>query len=69
MIAFHALLGLLPANALTLARANLDSGDVPRLGEIRETILEHFRQIRADLAGDPLLAEQIHRIVNSTISA
>jgi hypothetical protein len=31
--------------------------------------LEHFRQIKADLAGDPQVAEQIYRIVNSTVTA
>jgi hypothetical protein len=69
MIAFHTLLGLLPPSALTLARANLKPGDAWLPGEIRETVLEHFRQIKADLAGDPHLAEQIHRIVSFTISA
>lgn len=69
MIPFHALLALLPPSALTLARASLSSGDAPRLGEIRETVLGHLRQIKADLAGDPLVAEQIYQIVNAKMKA
>ncbi|MGC9952749.1 MAG: hypothetical protein ABSD21_00520 [Rhizomicrobium sp.] len=69
MIAFHALLSLLPPSALTLAGTRFSSGDAPPLGEIRETVLEHLRQIKADLAGDPQRAEQIYRIVSSTITA
>ena len=68
MIAFHALLSLLPPSALTLARANLNPGDASLPGEIRETILEHFRQIKADLAGDPQVAEMVYQIVNSAIT-
>ena len=69
MIAIHALLGLLAPSALTLTRANLDFGDAPWPGETHETVREHLRQFKADLAGDPRLAEQIYRIVNSTITA
>ena len=68
MIPFHALLNLLPPVALTLVRASLDTGGAPLRGEFRETMLGHFRQIKADLAGDPLRAEIIYRIVNSAVT-
>jgi hypothetical protein len=69
MILVHALLTPWPPSALALSGANLDDRSAPLLGEIREAILEHFRQIKADLAGDPQLAEHIYQIVNSTITA
>lgn len=69
MIPFSALLGLLPASALTLVRANFDGDTSPALGEMRDAALDHLRQFRADLAGSPEIAEHIHRIVNSTITA
>jgi hypothetical protein len=65
MIPFHALLGLLPPVALTLVRPSIHSGSAPLPEESRKTVLEHLRQIKADLGGDPLLAEEIYRIVNS----
>ena len=68
MIPFHALLGLLPPVALTLVRPSLNSGNAPLPGEFRKAVLEHLRQVKADLAGDPLLAEQIYRIVNSPLT-
>jgi len=68
MIPFHALLSLLPPVALTLVRASLDTGDAPPPGEFRKAVLEHLRQIKADLAGDPLLAELVYQIVNSTLT-
>ena len=67
MIPFHALLNLLPPVALTLVRASLDGGDAPT-GESRKAALEHFRQIKADLAGDPQVAELVYRIVNSAVT-
>ena len=68
MIDFHALLGLLPPAALTLVRPSLGSGGAPQFGEFRNAVFEHLRQFKADLDGDPQLAEQIYRIVNSTIT-
>ena len=67
MIPFHALLNLLPPVALTLVRASLDTGHAPT-GEFRTAVLEHFRQIKADLAGDPQVAELVYQIVNSTVT-
>jgi hypothetical protein len=69
MIPFPALLGLLPPSALTLSSAPLLSGDAALPGGIRETVLGHLRQIKADLAGEPLVAEQIYRILNATMEA
>ena len=69
MILFDALLGFLPPGALALSGASLGDRSAPLLGEIRETVLEHFRQVKADLAGDPQLAEHIYQIVSSTITA
>ena len=68
MIPFHALLNLLPPVALTLVRASLDTGDAPPPGELRKMVLEHLRQIKADLAGDPQVAEMVYQIVNSAIT-
>ena len=68
MIPFHALLNLLPPVALTLVRASLDTGNAPLPGEFRKTVHEHFRQIKADLAGDPQVAELVYQIVNSTVT-
>jgi hypothetical protein len=45
------------------------SGDAALPGGIRETVLGHLRQIKADLAGEPLVAEQIYRILNATMEA
>jgi hypothetical protein len=69
MIPFPALLGLLPPSALSLSRAPLHSGNAALPGGIRERALGHLRQIKADLAGDPLVAEQIYRIVTATMEA
>ena len=55
--------------ALTLSSAPLLSGDAALPGGIRETVLGHLRQIKADLAGEPLVAEQIYRILNATMEA
>ena len=68
MIPFHALLNLLPPVALTLVRPRLNSDDAPLPEEFRKTVLEHFRQIKADLAGDPQVAELVYRIVNSAVT-
>jgi hypothetical protein len=71
MIPFHSLTYLLPASALALAKASLNAGEggAPLLGGIRETVLEHFRQVKADWGGNPDIAEQIYRIVNSGTGA
>jgi hypothetical protein len=69
MILVQALLAPLAPSALALSGASLDDRSAPLLGEIREAILKHFRQFKADLAGDPQLAEHIYQIVNSTITA
>jgi hypothetical protein len=69
MIPFPALLALLPPSALILTRGTLPAGDAALLGELRETVLGHIRQFKADLTGDPQLAEHIYQIVNSTTEA
>jgi hypothetical protein len=71
MIPFHSLSYLLPASVLALTKSGLYTGEgnpVPLAG-IRAAVSERVHQFRADLGGDPEVAEHIYRIVNSAIKA
>ena len=70
MIPFHSLSYLLPASVLALTKASLNIGDgnPALLGGVRAAVSERVLQFKADLGGDPEVAEHIYRIVNSTIN-
>lgn len=68
MIPLHLLTALLPPGALAMPRATSSDHDLrASLEDIRRTISAQIRQARADLGGHPEVAEEIYRIVNSSI--